>query len=110
MKLLFDEHLSYKLVPLLSDIFPNSKHVNDLGLTAASDREIWDYAKMNNYVIATKDSDFIDISNLFGAPPFVIWIRSGNTKVKEIENVFRKYSVRIHSAIEENEAGTLQLK
>lgn len=110
MKLLFDEHLSYKLVLLLSDIFPNSKHVMDLGLTAANDREIWDYTKTNNYVIATKDSDFIDISNLLGAPPFVIWIRSGNTKVKDIENVFRKYSVLIDSAIEENEAVIIQLK
>ncbi|MBT4287186.1 MAG: DUF5615 family PIN-like protein, partial [Deltaproteobacteria bacterium] len=44
MKLLFDEHLSFKLVSRLNDIFPNSKHVSDVGLKFANDKDIWDYA------------------------------------------------------------------
>ena len=32
MKLLFDENLSYKLVRLLADLFPDSVHVRDVGL------------------------------------------------------------------------------
>ncbi len=37
MKLLFDENLSYKLVRLLEDLFPNSIHVRDVDLKAADD-------------------------------------------------------------------------
>ena len=35
MKLLFDENLSFKLVRLLDDLFPNSVHVRDVGLKAS---------------------------------------------------------------------------
>ena len=42
MKLLFDEHLSHKLVLKLSDIFPNSKHVKGLELQSEDDLKIWE--------------------------------------------------------------------
>ncbi|MEX0271938.1 DUF5615 family PIN-like protein [Leptolyngbyaceae cyanobacterium UHCC 1019] len=35
MKLLFDENLSTKLPNCLSDLFPNSLHVRDVGMKAA---------------------------------------------------------------------------
>lgn len=44
MKLLFDENLSPKLPHRLSDIFPNSLHVRDVGMKAAIDPIVWDYA------------------------------------------------------------------
>ncbi len=110
MKLLFDEHLSFKLVKLLSDLFPGSKHVSDVGLITADDQSIWNFSKHNDFIIVTKDSDFIDISDLFGHPPFVIWIRSGNTRVADIESLIRKFAVRIFNIIKSNEAGVLQLK
>jgi predicted nuclease of predicted toxin-antitoxin system len=44
MKLLFDENLSYKLVSLLADLFPDSLHVRDAGLKAADDHLVWQYA------------------------------------------------------------------
>jgi predicted nuclease of predicted toxin-antitoxin system len=45
MKLLFDENLSPKLPNRLSDIFPNSLHVRDVGMKATIDPIVWDYAK-----------------------------------------------------------------
>lgn len=110
MKLLLDKHLSYKLINRLEDVFQYSKHVNDVGLNSADDKEIWDYAKSNNFIIATKDADFIDFSELYGSPPFLIWIRSGNVKVAEIENLIRKHTIRIISVFKKSEAGVLQLK
>lgn len=110
MKLLFDEHLSYKLVNRFKDIFPESKHVNDVGLKTANDREIWNYAKTKDFVIVTKDSDFIDIADIYGHPPFMIWIRSGNLKVDDIENLIRKHTIRIIGVFKNNEVGVLQLK
>jgi len=37
MKLLLDENLSPRLVHLLSDRYPGSRHVHDCGLGAADD-------------------------------------------------------------------------
>ena len=37
MKLLFDENLSPKLSNRLSDLFPNSLHVRDVGMKATTD-------------------------------------------------------------------------
>lgn len=51
MKLLFDENLSYKLVQLLEDLFPNSIHVRNVGLKAADDPLVWEYAKDNNLIL-----------------------------------------------------------
>jgi predicted nuclease of predicted toxin-antitoxin system len=41
MKLLLDQNLSFKLCPHLSDLFPEIQHVRMLGLSQASDREVW---------------------------------------------------------------------
>jgi hypothetical protein len=41
MKLLFDENLSPQLVRLLSDLFPDSVHVRDVGLETADDAVVW---------------------------------------------------------------------
>jgi predicted nuclease of predicted toxin-antitoxin system len=43
MKLLFDENLSPKLPNRLSDLFPNSLHVRDVGMKATIDS-----AKLNH--------------------------------------------------------------
>ena len=49
--------LPHKLVNRLSDIFPDSVHVRDVGLKAADDPLVWDYAKDNDLIIVSKDSD-----------------------------------------------------
>lgn len=79
MKLLLDENLSRRLVPFLQSVYPGSTQVALIGLEQVSDREIWQYAREKGYAIVTKDSDYYDLSLLFGAPPHVIWMQSGNT-------------------------------
>jgi predicted nuclease of predicted toxin-antitoxin system len=91
MKLLFDQNLSHKLVHAIADIFPDSIHVRDVGLKAADDSLIWDYAKGNDFMIVSKDSDFYQRSLVFGHPPKVIWIRRGNCSTTDIENILRKH-------------------
>ena len=54
MKLLFDHHLSPKLVKKLSDVFPDSTHVYLIGLDQADDPGIWEYARTNDFVIVSK--------------------------------------------------------
>ena len=89
MKLLFDQNLSNKLVSLLADIFPNSTHVRDAGLTEASDHALWEYARANDLVIVSKDEDFHQLSFLYGPPPKVVWVRLGNCATVDIERTLR---------------------
>lgn len=49
--------------------YPDSAHVKTLGLTNTDDAEIWEYAKANDFVIVSKDSDFHQRSLLYGHPP-----------------------------------------
>ncbi len=58
MKLLLDQNLAPRLVGSLTEAFPGSRHVRELGLARASDADVWDYTKGNGFTIASKDSDF----------------------------------------------------
>jgi predicted nuclease of predicted toxin-antitoxin system len=55
MKLLFDQNLSFKLCALLSDLFPDSKPVRDLGLDRSDDRIVWQHAKENGFLLVSQD-------------------------------------------------------
>jgi predicted nuclease of predicted toxin-antitoxin system len=78
MKLLLDENLSRRLVPFLQTAFPGSTQVALVGLERASDQDIWQYAQEHDFVIVTKDSDYYDFSMVLGAPPYVLWLQTGN--------------------------------
>jgi len=90
MKLLFDENLSPRLVQLLEDLFPNSIHVLDVGLKAADDPLVWEYAKSNGLILVSKDSDMHQRSFLFGPPPKVVWVRLGNCSTLDVERLMRQ--------------------
>ncbi|PSF38228.1 hypothetical protein C7H19_07095 [Aphanothece hegewaldii CCALA 016] len=89
MKLLFDHNLSPRLVERLVDLYPNSNHLYLMGLDQASDQVIWETAKLQDYLIVTKDSDFNELLILKGFPPKIIWIRLGNCTTKAIESLLR---------------------
>jgi predicted nuclease of predicted toxin-antitoxin system len=95
VKLLFDENLSPKLVRLLADLFPASVHVHDCGLGASDDGQIWQFAVANGFTIVSKDLDFYDRSVLFGAPPKLIWLRSGNCSTSHIAGLIRDFFLAI---------------
>lgn len=97
MKLLFDQNLSPRLPKIFADVFPNSVHVREIGFVEATDTEIWNYAKANDFTIVSKDTDFQQRSLLFGHPPKVVWLRVGNCPAKIIEDLLRKHSESIHT-------------
>ncbi len=84
MNILFDQNISYRIIKRIEDIFPASISVQALGYNNPHDIQIWEYAKSNNFSIVTFDADFIDLSNLKGFPPKIIWLRIGNTSTKNI--------------------------
>ena len=87
MKLLLDENLSRRIVPFLQTDYPDSTQIALLNMETASDREVWRFAKKNDYVIVTKDSDFYDLSLVLGTPPRIIWIKTGNVSKSAITNL-----------------------
>src|ERR1044071_8694459 len=91
MRFLFDQNLSHKLVLLLVDHFPNSVHVRDIGLEAADDNSVWNYALSEGLVIVSKDSDMHQRSFLFGAPPKVVWVRLGNCSTSDVAELLRRH-------------------
>ena len=58
MKLLLDENLSRRLVPFLLHNYPGSSPVCLMGLDSATDVEVWNAAKSQDFVIVTRDADF----------------------------------------------------
>jgi predicted nuclease of predicted toxin-antitoxin system len=78
MKLLLDENLSRRLVPFLQNDYSGSTQVVLVGLESATDQTLWEYAKANDYIIATRDADFEELSLVWGQPPQVIWLKTKN--------------------------------
>lgn len=90
MKLLLDENLSDRIVPQIVDLYPDSAHVKTLALIQSEDVLIWEYAKANDFVIVSKDSDFHQRSLLYGHPPRFIYLRIGNCPTAKIVQILRE--------------------
>ena len=89
VRLLLDENVSPQLVRALADLFPESTHLRDVGLSRATDDAVWTYAAPHGYVIVSKDAEFHQRSFLLGHPPKVVWIRRGNCSTRSIEALLR---------------------
>lgn len=78
MKFLVDAQLPPRLAEWLVDQGHTALHVAELGLLAATDREIWAAAEANEQVLVTKDRDFIEWALEPAASVRVVWVRIGN--------------------------------
>jgi len=79
MNVLLDANISWKLTNKLKPIFGECAHVDSIGLDVpANDIDIWNYARENNFIIITKDNDFLDLLELKGFPPKIVLLRTGN--------------------------------
>lgn len=76
--LLLDQNISRKIVREIEQVFPGCVHVFELGLSRASDSEVWNYAHEHNLAIVPKDADFHQRSFVHGFPPKVIGLLLGN--------------------------------
>ena len=108
-KLLFDNNISHRVIARVSDIFPNANHVMLENLDEVSDNKVWMFARNNNYTIVTKDSDFNDIAIHRGTPPKIIWIKVGNCKISEIENILRVNEIEIKVFLDEPNGAILEI-
>ena len=90
-------------------MFPDSVHVRDVGLKDADDREVWSFASKRAFIIATKDSDFNDLSFLHGFPPFVVWLNIGNCTTDDVERVLRSNCEFVTALIDSQSVGVIEI-
>ena len=109
MKLLLDENLSRRLVPLLQQQFPGTTQVTLLGLESASDQVIWLRAKQDGYVVVTRDADFQELSLVWGAPPQVIRLRTPNLNRMAVLKMLLDHKAEIHQSLEIDSMSSVEL-
>ncbi len=91
----------------MADVFPDSAHVQSVGLDCASDDQVWEYARLNGFAIVTKDADYNNLSVVRGSPPKVIWLLLGNCTTTQVEEVFRARLADIEAFDQDRSVGTL---
>ncbi|MEM7551956.1 MAG: DUF5615 family PIN-like protein [Bacteroidota bacterium] len=75
----------------------------------AEDLKIWNFAKDKEFIIVTQDSDFNDLTNLYGFPPKVIWIRVGNHSTLSINKLLYDHESEIRSFQSNKEYGCFEI-
>ena len=90
---LVDVNLPRKIKVWQTNKFEFAGEIND----EWTDSEIWEYAKIHNLTIITKDADFSHRIIVSQPPPKIIHIRIGNMKLKDFQNFIDK----VWNAIEE---------
>ena len=109
MKILLDANISWKLVEILTPVFGECNHVDNIGLLIpAKDKLIWDYAKKNGHIIITKDNDFLDILEIKGFPPKIVLIKTGNNSSKILADLIINAKSKIVE-LEKSEYGLLEI-
>ena len=109
MKLLFDHNLSQRLSARLQDLFPGSLHIREVLARRTPDEGIWFYAKDNEFVVVSKDSDYRDLSIRLGYPPKLIWIRTGNSPNAIVETLLRDHYDDIMALDQDPAPGIIEL-
>lgn len=81
-KYLIDVNLPYRFSLWNSEDFIHQTNIDD----EWTNEQIWDYAKVNNLTIITKDADFSNRIIFHEPLPKVIHIRFGNMKMRDFHS------------------------
>lgn len=109
MKLLLDENISRRLLPLLAATYPESTHVVLQGLQQASDVEVWKFAKDHGLVVVSKDDDFSALSGLHGRPPCLIKLSMGNCDNEQVLQILLDRRDQIAAQFADPEVAMVEL-
>ena len=106
MKLWIDAQLSPALAAWITENFSDieATAVRDLGLREAEDKVIFFSAQSANAAVMTKDSDFVELQQRYGAPPKIIWVTCGNTSDMRLKSILL---ASLHEAVDLLEAGEI---
>lgn len=110
MKLLFDQNISFRIIKLIQSAFPQSEQIRKLNLENKSDKEIWTFAGQNGFTVVTFDGDFYEFSNLYGHPPKIIWLRTGNNTPPSVSQILLAKKELITEFIKQAEFSCLEIQ
>jgi len=108
LKLLIDENISWRIKRLLANwsVLP-ANEIQTKG--KISDAIIWKYAKDHDYQLVTFDEDFVELQNLYGYPPKIIWLRMGNVSTQDIANRLTQLEVTLTKFIADRDSGVIEI-
>ena len=109
-RLLLDENLSERLVPLIAERFSDVFHLRIMGLGGSPDAAVWQAARDTQATLVTKDEDFIRLSLDLGWPPKVICLAIGSASNRRTAELVLANASTIEAFIEQQEAGFLLLQ
>ena len=69
-----------------------------------------EYAKKHGFTFLTKDKDFANLSIIWGAPPQVILLQTGNCPTATIEHIVRGNAIRFSDFEKDTRRSLLILK
>ena len=104
MLFLVDAQLPPSLAEALRQAGCQAVHVVDLGLLAATDRQIWDEAISRSAILVTKDHDFALRRAASNDGPTILWVRVGNMSNRKLIELALRALPAIIDAIERDEA------
>lgn len=107
MKLLLDENLSYRLVARLTEAFPGTASVKQVGLLSQPDPAIWAYAAEQGFAIVSRDDDFRQRSISQGHPPKIIWLVVGNADNNQVADLLLRNKNRITDFLDDQNEDSL---
>jgi predicted nuclease of predicted toxin-antitoxin system len=103
VKFLIDNQLPPALARFIAqDLRVEALHVVDAGLRDASDAEIWQHASENDFVLISKDEDFVTLY-LKTPSARLLWVRLGNCRRLFLLRVFGEQWKRILARFEDGD-------
>lgn len=89
MKWLIDAQLPPRLCGWFKKKGETCLHTIDIsGGLNLSDDVLWNYAKENDFIIVSKDTDFFERTLLYGSPPQVLFVQLGNILTHQQIQIF----------------------
>ena len=88
MNFLVDNQLPEALSRFLCEHGHPSFHVLNLQMDKASDLAIWSHATENDWVVVSKDDDFLHIANRPSDAGRFLWVRIGNCRTQTLLRTF----------------------
>jgi predicted nuclease of predicted toxin-antitoxin system len=95
LRFLVDNQLPPALARFIDrDLEAEAVHVSDVGLRDGSDSDVWDFASTNDFILISKDEDFV---TLFSSSPSagLLWVRFGNCRRAVLLDLFQQLWPRI---------------
>jgi predicted nuclease of predicted toxin-antitoxin system len=109
VKLLFDQNISPRILKILPQELSDCQQVRFVGLEDSSDLEIFQFSRENDFALVTFDSDFVDLNAMYGTPPKIVYLNTGNLATKNISALLMDNILRINHYLDSDSDDILEL-